>query len=64
MADGSGKPDSIVREAEAAAAEAAIEAKAEVLERAGIEPAGPRHNRASRQVKAGKAWHEFDVTVW
>ena len=64
MADGSGKPDTIVREADAAAAEAAVEARNEVLERAGVEKAGPRHNRASRQVKAGKAWHEFEVNVW
>ncbi len=64
MADGSGKPDSIVREADAAAAEAASEARNEVLERAGVEATGPRHNRASRQVKAGKAWHEFEVNVW
>ena len=33
MADGSGKPDLVNKEAEAAAAEAAREAKAEVLER-------------------------------
>lgn len=64
MADGSGKPDTIVREAEAAAAEAASEARAEVLERSGVEVAGPRHARASRQVKKGLAWHEFEVNVW
>jgi hypothetical protein len=68
MADGSGKPDTIMREADAAAAEAASEARAEVLERAAAEgetgkkPA--RHARASRQVKAGKAWHQFEVNVW
>jgi hypothetical protein len=64
MADGSGKPDTIQREADAAAAEAASEARNEVLERAGVDAKGPRHNRASRQVKAGKAWHEFEVNVW
>ncbi|MGD9801902.1 MAG: hypothetical protein AB7E81_07310 [Hyphomicrobiaceae bacterium] len=65
MADGSGKPDSIMREADAAAAEAASEARAEVLERAGNNvEAGKRHARASRQVKAGKAWHQFEVNVW
>lgn len=65
MADGSGKPATIVREAEAAAAEAASEARAEVIERAGVEtPPQSRHARASRQVKANKAWHEFEVSVW
>ena len=65
MADGSGKPATIVREAEAAAAEAASDARAEVLERSGEEAAAPRrHARASRQVKGGKAWHEFEVSVW
>ncbi|MGE0766972.1 MAG: hypothetical protein AB7L90_10950 [Hyphomicrobiaceae bacterium] len=68
MADGSGKPDTITREADAAAAEAASEARAEVLDRAaadGTTDAKPsRHARASRQVKAGKAWHQFDVNVW
>ncbi len=64
MADGSGKPDTIQREADAAAAEAASEARNEVLARAGVDAKGPRHNRASRQVKAGKAWHEFEVNVW
>jgi len=64
MADGSGKPDTIRREADAAAAEAASEARNEVLERAGVNAPGPKHSRASRQVKAGKAWHEFEVNVW
>jgi hypothetical protein len=66
MADGSGKPDTITREAEAAAAEAASEARAEVLDRAaaGAGKGTARHSRASRQVKAGKAWHEFEVNVW
>jgi hypothetical protein len=68
MADGSGRPEAIQREADAAAAEAAVEARNEVLERAsagaGTEVTGPRHGRASRQVKAGKAWHEFEVKVW
>jgi len=68
MADGSGKPDTIMREADAAAAEAASEARAEVLERAASEgetgKKPVRHARASRQVKAGKAWHQFEVNVW
>jgi hypothetical protein len=65
MADGSGKPSTIVREAEAAAAEAASEARAEVIERAGVEiPPPKKHARASRQVKSDQAWHEFEVSVW
>lgn len=64
MADGSGKPDTIVREAEAAAADAASDARAEVLERIGKEAPVRRHKRASRAVKAGSAWHEFQVNVW
>ena len=68
MADGSGKPDTITREADAAAAEAASEARAEVFERAATESAADakpvRHARASRQVKAGQTWHRFDVNVW
>ena len=60
MADGSGKPNVIVKEAEAAAAEAAREARAEVLDRApGKKPAG-----ASRAVDKNKAFHEFVVDVW
>jgi hypothetical protein len=70
MADGSGKPASasIMREAKAAAAEAASEAWAETLDRAEAEAAAGktpvRHAKASRQVKAGKAWHQFEVNVW
>jgi hypothetical protein len=65
MADGSGKPATIVREAEAAAAEAASEARAEVIERSGVEiPPPKKHARASRQVKSNRDWHEFEVTVW
>ncbi len=60
MADGSGKPNVIVKEAEAAAAEAAREAKAEILERGpGKRPAG-----ASRAVDPKKPYHEFIVDVW
>ena len=60
MADGSGKPNVIVKEAEAAAAEAAREAKAEILERGpGKRPAG-----ASRAVDGKKPYHEFVVDVW
>jgi hypothetical protein len=65
MADGSGKPATIVREAEAAAAEAASEARAEVIERSGVEiPPPKKHARSSRQVKSNREWHEFEVTVW
>lgn len=70
MADGSGKPNVIVKEAEAAAAEAAREARAEVLDRAAQPPAGEasapakKHAHASRVVDAKKAWHEFVVDVW
>lgn len=64
MADGSGKPDTIVREAEAAAAEAASEARAEVLERANIDVPVKRHPRASRAVKGQQAFHDFQVNVW
>lgn len=64
MADGSGKPDTIVREANAAAAEAASEARADVLENADAEVPAQKPARAPRSVKSGKAWHEFDVSVW
>ncbi|MEZ5855690.1 MAG: hypothetical protein R3D67_13455 [Hyphomicrobiaceae bacterium] len=64
MADGSGKPQTIIREAEAAAAEAASDARAEVLEQAGVEAPAQKNARASRAVKSGKAWHEFEVSVW
>ena len=53
-------------EADAAAAEAAREAKAEVLERAGVErrPPAPRSlpKRAKTSVKT--QWAEFTVDVW
>jgi hypothetical protein len=57
---------SVLAEAEAAAADAAREAKAEVLQRAGVEaPVSPRaHKRASRAVDRNKEWHEFVVDVW
>jgi len=64
MADGSRTRDSIQREAEAAAAEAAREAKAEVLERAGVEAPLKKHAKASRAVDSKKPWHEFIVDVW
>ena len=60
MADGSGKPNVIVKEANAAAAEAASEARAEVLERA----PGKKPANASRAVDGKKAFHEFMVDVW
>jgi len=63
MADGSGKPNAIEKEADAAAAEAAREARAEVLERAAPEPIR-KHVNASRAVDKRKAWHEFTVDVW
>lgn len=65
MADGSGKPNVLQKEADAAAAEAASEARAEVLERQGAEEATPkRHAKASKVVRKGKEYHEFDVDVW
>jgi hypothetical protein len=64
MADGSGKPETILREADAAAAEAAAEAREEVLSRSNIEVPVKRHPRASRAVKKGQEWHEFQVNVW
>lgn len=64
MADGSRTPESVQREAEAAAAEAAREAKAEVLEKAKLEPAAKKHAKSSRAVDRNKPWHEFIVDVW
>jgi hypothetical protein len=64
MADGSGKPDAIVREANAAAADAAAEARNEVLDQAGVQVPVQRNPRASRAVKGGVPWHEFQVNVW
>ena len=66
MADGSGKPDVVLKEAEAAAAEAAREARAEVLEKApAAKPAAlKKHGNASRAVDRKKQWHEFIVDVW
>ncbi|MEZ5852241.1 MAG: hypothetical protein R3D68_16525 [Hyphomicrobiaceae bacterium] len=65
MADGSGKPNVLQKEADAAAAEAASEARAEVLERQGADEALPkRHAKASKVVRKGKEYHEFDVDVW
>lgn len=64
MADGSGKPETIRRQADAAAADAAAEARAEVLDAAGVEVPVKRHPRASKAVKGGLEWHEFQVNVW
>jgi hypothetical protein len=65
MADGS-RPTIV--EADAAAAEAAREARAEVLERAEQDASPPapvkKHARASRAVKSGRTYHEFTVDVW
>ena len=63
MADGS-RSSAIEIEAEVAAAEAAREAKAEVLEREGM--AKPVAKAGKREKSAtGKAeWHEFTVDVW
>jgi len=61
MADGS---RSIEIEAEAAGAEAAREAKAEVLEREASKLPIPT-GRRSQHVRRGKGdWHEFTVDVW
>jgi hypothetical protein len=49
------------RRAQAAAADAAVEARGE----ARIDSPPPaRHPNASRKLKNGKAWHEFKVDVW
>ena len=65
MADGT---RSIQLEADAAAAEAAREARADVMERAvTVENAAtlPKESRASRRLKKRKAeWSEFTVNVW
>jgi hypothetical protein len=60
MADGSQTKD-LERLARAAASDAASEARADILNTAA--PA-KKHPRASRTVKADKAWHEFAVDVW
>ena len=64
MADGSGKPNIIDTNAEAAAAEAAREARAEVIERAEKAPAPRKKPVTSKAVDPKKAWHEFVVDVW
>lgn len=64
MADGSGKADVITKEADAAAAEAAREARAEILEKAGRPAPVKKHANASRAVDRTKPWHEFIVDVW
>ena len=65
MADGS-RTMTAELEADAAAAEAAREAKAEVLERAGIERAPPRAALAPKRAKTSvkTQWAEFTVDVW
>lgn len=64
MADGSGKPDSIVREANAAAAEAASDARAEVLDGKDIVAPVQRKRGSSRGVKGGSGTVDFEVSVW
>ena len=65
MADGS-RTMTTELEADAAAAEAAREAKAEVLERAGVERAPPRTAAAPKRAKTSvkTQWAEFVVDVW
>ncbi len=65
MADGS-RTMTAELEADAAAAEAAREAKAEVLERAGVERAPPRAALAPKRAKTSvkTQWAEFVVDVW
>ena len=65
MADGS-RTMTAELEADAAAAEAAREAKAEVLERAGVERAPPRAATAPKRAKTSvkTQWAEFTVDVW
>jgi hypothetical protein len=63
MADGS-RTATIEREAEAAAAEAAREARQEVLERvADARPSGAK-DRLPRAVSGKNQWHHFVVDVW
>lgn len=64
MADGSGKPDAVLKEADAAAAEAAREAKEEVLARQKAAQVPKKHGNASRIVDGKKRFHEFVVDVW
>lgn len=66
MPDGSGKP-SIEAEADQAAAEAAREAKAEVLERLGQQEAPADPGKRAKARKGGKGadkYHDFLVDVW
>jgi hypothetical protein len=61
MADGSRtRHDAAV---DAAAAEAAREAKAEAIDAAKSQPI-KKNGNASRTVSVKKAWHEFEVDVW
>ena len=70
MPDGSGRgpieAEALAAEAERAAADAAREAKAEMIERetaaAPASPQAPTAKRAGKRAKA--AWHEFTVDVW
>jgi hypothetical protein len=63
MADGS-RSSALEIEAEVAAAEAAREAKSEVLERESTARSAPKASRREKSA-AGKAeWHEFTVDVW
>ena len=62
MADGS-RTSVIEAEAEAAAAEAAREAKAEVLERA-VPSAPARKGKIARAFNGKDQWHQFIVDVW
>ncbi|HRD76142.1 MAG TPA: hypothetical protein PK264_09405 [Hyphomicrobiaceae bacterium] len=64
MADGSGKPE-IVRRAEAAAAEAASEAKAEVLADENVAPPAKARRRPHAEISAtADPWHRFVLDVW
>jgi hypothetical protein len=64
MADGS-RTSVIEVEAEAAAAEAAREAKTEILERAATTaPSPPRTGKAARAFSGKNQWQEFVVDVW
>jgi hypothetical protein len=72
MADGSrtsdiAKPSDIARQAKAAAADAASDARAEVLEKSATSKSDApikKNANASRAVSSKKAYHEFVVDVW
>ena len=57
-------PADALRQAEAAANDAAAEARAEVLKRTTAEPAARGKKTAPARTKATDKWHRFEVDVW